>query len=227
MTTPGARGHRWWDRRLFGHWMLINGLAYAVIVVGGASLEQIASGVTLGLAVDHRGWAILLVAIIGAAVQGAVLGRWQWRVLVTRVPGLAMRRWVIATFMPALVVWLLVIAPAAVDMLADGGETLMAFRDGFVQAVVLGPLIGLSQAGALRGHTTRWPWWFAASITTYAFGAAAYQVGRWLLSEVSILQWATPSFPLLGFVIYGLWMLWVTAEEATVNAPRSSSNTAG
>ena len=72
----------------------------------------------------------------------------------------------IATFVPALLVWLLASAPVAGHILAQGGDTLGAFKNGFIQALVLGPLIGLSQATALREHTKRWMWWFAANLTT-------------------------------------------------------------
>ena len=68
----------------------------------------------------------MLVAVIGAGFHGLVLGRWQWRILATRMPGLPRRQRVIATLV--LVVWLFVIAPGAVDILAQGGDTLAAFK---------------------------------------------------------------------------------------------------
>ena len=147
-----------------------------MIVVGGVALELLASSTTKDLAGDHRTVAVVLVAVIGAGFHGLVLGRWQWRILVTRMPGLPRRQWVIATLVPALVVWLLAIAPGAVDILAQGGDTLAAFKNGFIQAIVLGPLVGLSQATALRDHTTRWMWWFAANLTTYLLGVGGLRV---------------------------------------------------
>jgi hypothetical protein len=119
----------------------------------------------------------------------------------------------------AFVVWLLAIAPGAVDTLAAGGDTLAAFKNGFIQALVLGPLIGLSQATALRGDTTRWKWWFAANVTTWLFGAATYEFGKWLLDELSLPKGITPAFPILAFFIHGTWMLWVTAPDATAHVP--------
>lgn len=212
----------WWDWRLLAVWILVSAAAYVVIVVGGVALELLASDTTRALAGEHRVVAVLLVALIGAAFHGLVLGRWQWRILVTRLPGLNRRRWVIATFVPALVVWLLAVAPGAVDILAQGGDTLAAFKNGFIQAIVLGPLIGLSQAAALREDTTRWMWWFAANVTTYLAGAAAYEFGQWVLAGLSLPKEITPAFPLLGFLIHGVWMLWVTAPEAAaeLRSPR-------
>jgi hypothetical protein len=87
----------WWDWRLLGVWIAVNASAYVVIVLGGVTLEQLASGTTKDLAEDHRLLAVLLIALIGAAFQGFVQGRWQWRILVRRMPGLPRRRWVIAT----------------------------------------------------------------------------------------------------------------------------------
>jgi hypothetical protein len=82
-----------------------------VIVAGGVALESLASNTTRELASEHRVVAVVLVAVIGAGLHGLVLGRWQWRILVTRMPGLPRRQWVIATLAPALFVWLLAIAP--------------------------------------------------------------------------------------------------------------------
>jgi len=214
---------RWWDGRLLASWVVVNALAYAVIVVGGVVLEQLASETTKQLAADRRVLAVVLVAVIGATFHGFVLGRWQWGILVRRLLGLRRRQWVIATLVPALLVWLLAIAPGAVDILSQGGDTLSAFKNGFIQALVLGPLIGLSQATALRDHTMRWMWWFAANLTTYLLGALAYEFGTWLLSSLALPEGITPAFPLLGFLLYGIWMLWVTAPEATVAAPRSQA----
>jgi hypothetical protein len=209
----------WWSWRLLGLWVAVNGSAYVVILVGGVALEQLASGRTKDLVGNHRVLAILIIALIGAAFQGLVLGRWQWRLLRLRMPGLQRRRWVIATFVPALFVWLLAIAPGAVDTLAKGGDTLQAFKNGFIQALVLGPLIGLSQATALRNDTTRWKWWFAANVTTWLFGAATYEFGKWLWHELSFPKGLTPAFPVAAFLIHGMWMLWVTAPEATAHVP--------
>jgi hypothetical protein len=218
VKASADRAGLWWDPRLLARWIGVNAAAYVVVVVGGVALELLASSTTSGLASDHRVVAVVLVAVIGAGFHGLVLGRWQWRILVARMPGLPRRQWVISTLVPALVVWLLAIAPGAVDILAQGGDTLAAFKNGFIQAIVLGPLIGLSQATALRDHTRRWMWWFAANVTTYLLGAAAYEFGKRVLDVFSISTQITAAFPLLGFLIYGVWMLWVTAPEATAAA---------
>lgn len=191
-----------------------------MIILGGVALEEWASSWTKNLVEDHWLLAVLLVALIGSGLHGIVLGRWQWRILRHRVPDLPRRRWVMATFVPAFAVWLLAIAPGAVDLMAQGGDTFDVFRDGFSQALVLGPLIGLSQMTALRGETTRWKWWFAANVTTYLLGAAMWDFGGWLLDALSLSGEVTPAFPLLAFAVHGTWMLWVTAPQAAAHASR-------
>ena len=63
-----------------------------------------------------------------------------------------------ATVIPAFIAFALVIGPDALNKVVSGGDPFDVFKDAFVQAFVLGPLIGASQAKALQGHTTRWKW---------------------------------------------------------------------
>ena len=224
--APDSAGP-WWSWRLLGLWVVLNLSAFAVIVVGGVALEQLASDETKDLAENHRVLAVLIVALIGGAFQGFVLGRLQWRILRRRMPDLPARRWVIATFVPALLVWLLTIAPGAVDTQVSGGDTLAAFKNGFIQALVFGPLIGFSQARAIRGDTTRWKWWFVANVTTWLFAAVCWEFGKWLLDLLSLPKDIAPAFPVLAFFVHGVWMLWVTAPEATANVPRPAERRTG
>jgi uncharacterized membrane protein YidH (DUF202 family) len=150
MTDGGSNAGRWWDRRLFGLWVVVNAAAFAIIPLARTLLEQLASSATKKLVHDHRVLAILIIAVVGATLQGTLWGWLQWQLLRRRVPGLPRRRWMVATTVPAFIVWVLVLAPRITDVLARGGNTLLAFRNGFIQALVLGPLIGLSQAMALR-----------------------------------------------------------------------------
>ena len=215
MTDADGNARAWWDWHLFGLWILVNGLAFIVIPLVGVGIEQLASLATKNFVQDHRAIVVLIIAVIGAALQGLVVGSWQWRLLRRRVTDLKRRRWVMATLVPAFFLWLLVLGPEAADVLAKGGKTLLLFREGFIQALVLGPLIGLSQAAALRGHTSRWAWWFAANVTTYLSGAALHELGVWLKHELSVPEPMTTFAPVVAFVIHGAWMLWVTAPQAT------------
>lgn len=215
MMGPQENTGSWWDWRLFGVWVLVNSIAFLVIPVAGLLLEHVASLATRELVHDHRALAVLIIAVAGAGTQGVILGRWQWRVLRHRVPGLKRHRWVIATLVPAFAVWVLVIAPGAVDMLSRGSDTLTAFLNGFVQALVLGPLIGLSQATALRGLSTRWAWWLAANVVTYLSGSVLHAAAGWIQEWLSLPGRLPGFFPVVAVAIHGVWMLWVTAPAAT------------
>ncbi len=223
--TAGGSGS-WWDGRLFGMWILVNGVAFLVIPVVAILLEWLASAATQNLVYDQRALAVLIVAAVGAATQGLILGAWQWRLLRRRIPELQRRRWVRATLVPAFFVWLLVISPAAVDTLARGGDTLAAFGNGIVQALVLGPLIGIAQAAAFRGHTTRWAWWLAANVVTYLSGAGLYEVGSWLQQALSLPGRIPAFFPAVAIAIHGAFVLWVTAPVAITDArpPRQEAD---
>jgi hypothetical protein len=209
----------WWDNRALLQWTAVNGAAYLVVVGAGVALETLFADAARSLAGVSRSGAVLVVALLGSSWHAFVLGRWQWRILRRRLPDLDRRRWVLATFVPAFLVWLLVFAPEAVDALTAGGVTLAIYRDAFVQALVLGPLIGLGQAFALRRDTARWAWWFLANVTTYLFGAALFEAGRLLLDALSVEQDFSTAFPLLTFAFHGAWMLWVS--DPAVAAPSS------
>jgi hypothetical protein len=226
VTDGGSDAGRWWDRRLFGLWVVVNAAAFAIIPLAGALVGQLASAATKNLIHGHRVPAILVIAVAGATLQGTLWGWLQWRLLRRRVPGLRRGRWMVATAVPAFIVWVLVLAPRITDVLAQGGNTLLAFRNGFIQALVLGPLIGLSQALALRPLTSRWAWWLLANVTTYLSGTLLRQFGVWLQHELSQPTRTPGYFPVVAFAIHGAWMLWVTAPQA-VSSQRPPQPRAG
>ena len=73
------------------------------------------------------------------------------------------------------------------------GDTLAAFQNGFMQAIVLGSLIGLSEATALRDHTRRWMWWFAANLTPASWERGLSSSGKRVLGVFVISTQITAS----------------------------------
>jgi hypothetical protein len=212
----------WWEGRLFGEWVGVNAAAYIVIVLGGATVADLTSNVSRDVVTGHRRLAVIGVALFASALYGMVLGKLQWHVLRQRMPDLPLRTWLVATAVPAFIVFTLVIGPEALDKVVAGSDPFNVYKDAFVQALVLGPLIGVAQAKALQGHSTRWKWWFVANLTSWLFGAATTELATWLLGEVatypgdSVSITVSPAFPVLAFAIHGLWMLWITAAQATI-----------
>jgi hypothetical protein len=154
-------------------------------------------------------------------------------VLKQRVPTLPMQKWITATAVPAFVAFALVIAPDALDKVVTGSNPFGVFKESLVQVFVLGPLIGIAQASALQGLTTRWKWWFVGNITSWLFGALTTEAAKWLLGEVatypgdSASVTVSPAFPVLTIAFHGIWMLWVTAPAATRALPATDTESAG
>ena len=211
----------WWEPRLFWEWVGVNTAAYLVIVLGGAIIADLTADLSRGVVTGHRRLAVLVIALGASALYGVVLGRLQWHVLRQRMPDLPLQAWLVATAVPAFIVFSLVIGPEALDKVVAGSDPFNVYKDAFVQALVLGPLIGLSQAKALQGHSLRWKWWFVGNMTSWLFGAATTELATWLLGEVasypgdSVSITVSPAFPVLAFGFHGLWMLWITAPVVT------------
>lgn len=220
-TSPDDRSGQWWNARLFWWWVAANAAAYLIIVTGGALLLALTSDATLQAASTNRKLTITAVAVVASGLYGIVLGQLQWQILIRRMPTLPRRKWVVATFVPAFIAMTLVIGPEALNTLVSGSDPFSVFKNAFVQVFVLGPLIGVAQAAALQGQTARWKWWFVGNVTSWLFGAATSEAAAWLLGHIatypgdSTSVTVSPAFPLLAIAFHGLWMLWVTAPEAT------------
>ena len=147
-VTDPASG---WDARQWRLWALYSALAYTVILAIVVGLTSLGLDVTR-VAVNHRLVGSLLLATSGALLYGGVLGALQWRVLRQRLP-IPRRAWVRAAVAPALVVWILVVVPAGISAETSGGDLRVAYFLAISQVLALGPLIGLSQATALRPYT--------------------------------------------------------------------------
>jgi hypothetical protein len=215
-TTDPASG---WDARLWRLWAFYTALAYTVILAVILGLTGLGLDVTR-VALDHRFVGTLLIAAVGAVLYGAVLGALQWRVLRERIP-IPRREWVRAAVAPALIVWIVVVVPAGLSAESSGDDLRVAYFLAISQALALGPLIGLSQARALRPYTQRWKWWIAANFVTWlVVQAVVYLISLVLggfdfahgegspLEAYLVLLAATP--------LSGRWMLWVTAPDATM-----------
>lgn len=203
---------------------MYSALAYTIILAVIVGLASLGLDVTR-LAVDHPAVGSLLVATIGAALYGVVLGALQWRVVRERLP-IPRRRWVGASVIPALIAWTAVVVPAAVDADTSGEDLRVAYFLAVSQALALGPLVGFAQARALRPYTRRWKWWIAANLVSWLIVDALFAVASALTGAFDFAH--AEGSPLEAYVLLiaaaplsGRWLLWVTAPRATSSSPRS------
>ena len=208
-----------WDARLWGLWAFYTALAYTIILAVIVSLSSLGLHVTQ-VALDHRFIGTLLIASFGAVLYGAVLGALQWRVLRERLP-IPRRAWVRAAVTPALVVWIAVVVPAGIAAENSGDDIRVSYFLAISQALALGPLIGFSQAVALRPFTQRWKWWIAANFVSWLVAQALFYLVSLILGGFDFVH--GNGSPLEAYLVLlaatplsGRLMLWVTAPDVTV-----------
>jgi hypothetical protein len=201
--------------------VLYNAVAFTIILATVYLLAGLSLDVTKQ-AVGHI-VATLLIALAGALLYGVVLGALQWRVLRERIT-IPRRRWIITCVGPGLLAWLLIVLPSVTHAAASGGSVQVAYLTAVSQALALGPLLGLSQAFALRPYTSRWAWWIAANVVSWlvvdaavyllslAFGGLNFVRGDGSSVEVYVML-------LLTTPLTGRWLLWVTAKPSLRSPP--------
>ena len=216
LATDPAAG---WDARLWRLWALYTAVAYTLILGVVVVLTSLDLHVTQ-VALDHQFIGTLLIATFGAVLYGAVLGALQWRVLRERLP-IPRRAWVRAVVTPALVVWIVVVVPAGIAAENSGDDIRVSYFLAISQALALGPLIGFSQAVALRPYTERWKWWIAVNFVSWLIAQALFFLVSLLLGGFDFAH--GKGSPLEAYLVLlaatplsGRLMLWVTAPDATV-----------
>lgn len=225
-ATDPASG---WDARLWRLWAIYSALAYTVILAIVVGLTSLGLDVTR-IALDHRSVGSLLIGTAGALLYAVVLGALQWRVLRERI-AIPRRAWISAAVVPALIVWILVVVPAGISADASGDDLRVTYFLAVSQALALGPLIGLSQAIALRPYTQRWKWWIAANFVSWLAVQAVFYLVSLVVGGFDFAH--GDGSPLQAYLMLiaatplsGRWLLWVTAPDATMPATEPGVSTA-
>jgi hypothetical protein len=207
--------------RLYWQWIVYNTAAFVVVLTAVLVLSWIGADLLHLQLAKGSALAALLVATLGALLFGGVLGSLQWLVIRERVP-VPRKRWIAASVTPALLAWLLVVMPAVISAEDNDKSVSGAYLLAASQSLALGPLLGLSQAGALRGHTRRWAWWIVANIASWLIvEAVVLLLSQWFdgldftgndasVAEVYLMLIATT--PLTGRML-----LWVLAPSAVLS----------
>lgn len=164
------------DPAFWSQWVLANllGELIGLGVVAGvtyAALTRLGEPTSV---VSSLAYAALTVAL--GAVEGAVVGLAQARVLRRRLPRL--RSWVAATIIGAVIAWTLGVLPGTLASLLGPGQSeppadmpdaiqlLLAVPVG----VLAGAILSLPQWRILRRYVSGAGWWVAANAIAWAFG---------------------------------------------------------
>ena len=118
MTASGSRrettSRTGWDSRLYWQWIAYNTVAFVIVLTAGFLLALLGDNALHLEVSSHHVVIALLIATLGAALFGGVLGALQWLVVRQRV-AVPRKVWITANVGPALLAWLLVIMPAVIS----------------------------------------------------------------------------------------------------------------
>jgi len=217
------------DLTFWLRWVLANALGEAVglsavLLVGfgvlGPRLE--------GLAGAWPAMLSLAAGVLLGIFEGIVVGAAQGIVLRPRLPRLAMRTWIVATVIGAMVAWGLGMLPSTL-MSADAGgaqaATEMPEWLTYVMAaglgVVAGVVLALAQWAALRSHVRRAGLWLPANSLAWLFGMpvvflgmGSIPAGASVLQAVPIVVIATAAAGAVVGAIHGLILVKVLLLDA-------------
>ncbi|GAB5079105.1 hypothetical protein [Arthrobacter sp. AD-310] len=145
-----------------------------VVWVGlGESLGFLAPAAVQLLAAAFWPAAVFPLLVAAGAVEGAVLGWFQAKVLRTRLPGVSKNRWVLLTAAAAAAAWALGLLPSATDAWQDWPVATQVVAGSAGGAALLVSL-GLAQWFELRRHVAGAWRWIAGSAAAWAAGLGVF-----------------------------------------------------
>ncbi len=219
-------------KQIYGRWVIANGAAEFIGLTATLAMTAGLFSANDELSLEAALVAAVGVAAAGAAVEGVVVGLAQWRVLRTALPMLGWWRWVRATALGALVAWLLGMMPSTFfQAMASTAETtasastfdpplVLQLAVAAVMGAALGPVLGVPQWMALRGHVPRAGRWVLANSVAWAAGMPMIFLATGLIA----LDWTTAQIAVTvavgclgaGLVVgavHGLWLVRMLAEK--------------
>jgi hypothetical protein len=210
MSAPGAVS--------YGRWILACAAAETIGMGVSAAAARVGQDVADGRGTGAH-WLALGVVVAGGLVEGTALGVLQGQVLGVRWPRLSRFRYALFTVLVAGLGWAAASAPSVLSGgAADPGPPVaLMVLGGLGLGLVMGPVLGLAQALALRavvahpwrwvlGNTAAWPVAMAL-IFTGASTAGAH----WSLLELAAYGAATGA--LAGTALGLVSSLWVGALD--------------
>ena len=214
------------DRGLYLRWIVANGWGELVGLGATAALLAWAAGAFREPASPLAVLGTALLAIAGGtAFEGVVVGYAQARALRPSVPALGGGQWVAATAIGAAVAWTLGMTWAALAGPPSGAEA-PAWLQGPLQyalaaamGLVLGPVLALPQARALRRHTRRPALWIPGNAVAWAVGMPIVFVGAGLVPAgaglalwLAVIALTSLAAGLVVGALHGVVLVWLLEE---------------
>ena len=211
------------DVVFWGQWVLANlvGELFGLGLVGAAAYAAIYIFGEPEFAGHVLGFAVLAIGL--GAIEGLIVGVAQANVIRRRVP--ALRAWVTATVVGAVIAWTLGVLPATVTSLlgsepatsdapvSDALQILLAIPLG----VVTGAILGFPQWRVLKRHVARAGWWVVANALAWAcamplvFAIAGAGSDATVLSGVATAVVGLAAAGALVGAIHGAFLVWLLA----------------
>lgn len=168
------------DRSFYPRWIAANGWSEGIgltttLLIGFAVGEALETqpGTTAVIV------GAVLAIVLGAALEGVLVGWAQGRVLHQAAPVISTRRWCVATAIGAAAAWLLGMVPSTVLALRDGGgdssppaepPALVRMALALALGAVLGLVLAYPQTFELRRLTPKTRYWLVANALAWAVG---------------------------------------------------------
>jgi hypothetical protein len=230
VPSTDARAGSGWRARVWRRWVVANAWA-----------ETVGLGVTALVTVLVRPQpeapvAVVLAAatalVLAGAVEGAVVGVAQRRVLRTPLPALSSRRWIVATIIGAMVAWALGLVPSTLADLGGGAEPEMSATAQCLLWALLGlgagPVLGLPQWRVLRSHVMGAGWWVLANGLAWAVGMPIIALGAGSVpTDASVSRIAVTAVlaclaagAAVG-AVHGVWLVWLLGRRRRAPAART------
>lgn len=163
---------------------------------------------TTAVLTAHAATPVAVSALLAAgAVEGAALGWGQVSVLRRALPGIAARRWIVATSLAAVIAYALGLAPSTFADTVRAWPPLLTAAAGLVAGVALLATIGTAQWTILRHHVPHARRWIVTTALAWLAGLAVF-----LAFAMPLWQPGQPAALVLGIgAVGGLLMAATTA----------------
>jgi len=208
--------------RFYKQWIIANGLAEGVGLSAAFFVGYIFTPINASISAFSIVSLTLLVVIIGALFEGAIVGIAQSIPLKSINAGVSKKSWIIATMIGVELAWLAGTVPAIALSLFTTPASQLALSDtllplqyffAVVSGLVIGSLLGVPQWLLLRKHFNKTGRWVSANALAWAAGMPLIFIGMefipwsgsWLSISVALILVCITAGAVVG-TIHG-WFL--------------------